>query len=693
MSELTDDQFMNLGVPPPSEMNDDQFMSLGSQSKEQSLTKQDLAGQAVANPDTGLAARLTAYGANAASQIPGMKELGSAEAAALGSGQGSTFGERYSDLEAAQKAMREAGRKTDPGATTLGDISSNVLGIGLGGKLASEAAPGATAFFTNYAKVHPYLASEAVGVPTSALYGFANGDDTASRISNAGVSAGIASVASPLVTAASRNIVEPAIGRLVEGARSALGYPSAVNSSGFVAPSTSAEARAAAQADYALADQKGGTLAPQFTNKFIDEAQKVMPQTQAGKIVAGESPAAQLVGRLDALRDKPLSLQEAQEVDEALGDHIDSFVDKTTGRLTKEGKKLFDIQTSFRNMLENPDPGDIVGGAEGLEAWKSGQQKWAQAARMGDIERIMNRAEMMDNPATSYRSGFRTLASNPNRMRGFSDDEKDLINRAAKASLPAEAMRTLGSRLLSIAGVSTGHPAVALGTQLGTAAARSAAGAMQASRAQDVIDAIANRRNPTPTMLPSSTSSFLAPIAGVEGENSLRPSQKYGGRTGYKTGGQVNTNPTDAQKEAGNYKKDHRRVYGLDITIENPKGSIRRGVDRNGKKWAIKMPLAYGYIKGTISKDKDHLDVYVGDKLGIPKVWVIDQLHADTGKFDEHKAFIGLKNKGAVLKAYHQAFSDGRANDRIGGITELSIDKFKKWLKEGNTFKPMREAA
>src|SRR5690606_38745403 len=41
----------------------------------------------------------------------------------------------------------------------------------------------------------------------------------------------------------------------------------------------------------------------------------------------------------------------------------------------------------------------------------------------------------------------------------------------------------------------------------------------------------------------------------------------------------ANPEPTDGQKEAGNYKLGHARWNGLDLSIENQKGSTRSGTD------------------------------------------------------------------------------------------------------------------
>src|SRR5262245_3259225 len=85
---------------------------------------------------------------------------------------------------------------------------------------------------------------------------------------------------------------------------------------------------------------------------------------------------------------------------------------------------------------------------------------------------------------------------------------------------------------------------------------------------------------------------------------------------------EVNTDPTDAQKEAGNYKKGHVTWQGFEIAIENPKGSIRSGTDRSGKQWSVKMHSDYGYFKGTQGKDKDHVDVFIGPQLDSEIVFV-----------------------------------------------------------------------
>jgi hypothetical protein len=153
-------------------------------------------------------------------------------------------------------------------------------------------------------------------------------------------------------------------------------------------------------------------------------------------------------------------------------------------------------------------------------------------------------------------------------------------------------------------------------------------------------------------------------------------------------GANVNTAPTDAQIEAGNYAKGHVRVHGLDITIENPKGSERSGTDPDGKPWSVTMPATYGYLKRTEGQDGEHVDVYVGEHPTAPHVFVVDQVDLATKKPDEHKVMLGFDSQEAAISAYHDAFSDGKGVERIGAVTPMSVEAFKTWLKDGDTTAP-----
>ena len=140
---------------------------------------------------------------------------------------------------------------------------------------------------------------------------------------------------------------------------------------------------------------------------------------------------------------------------------------------------------------------------------------------------------------------------------------------------------------------------------------------------------------------------------------------------------QTETNPTEAQKEAGNYRKGHIKVDGYDIVLENPKGTTRSGKDANGKEWSITMKHDYGYIRGTKGTDGDHIDVYLSDNPTAGNVYVVDQIDQQTGGFDEHKVMYGFNSMEEAVQAYRDQYEDGW---KVGTVTEVSREEFKKWV-------------
>lgn len=136
--------------------------------------------------------------------------------------------------------------------------------------------------------------------------------------------------------------------------------------------------------------------------------------------------------------------------------------------------------------------------------------------------------------------------------------------------------------------------------------------------------------------------------------------------------------PTDAQKSAGNYKKEKKNVRGLVVSIENPKGSTRSGKDKDGKEWKVTMNNDYGYFNRTTGKDGDHIDVFLSDDPEKGNIYVVDQSNKDD-KFDEHKVMIGFKSKEDALKNY-KANYEQKFDIKYSGITEVSEKDLKKWL-------------
>lgn len=139
----------------------------------------------------------------------------------------------------------------------------------------------------------------------------------------------------------------------------------------------------------------------------------------------------------------------------------------------------------------------------------------------------------------------------------------------------------------------------------------------------------------------------------------------------------VDTTPSEAQKEAGNYKKGHIKINGFDVTIEQPSGSVRSGKDANGKEWSVTMNNTYGYIRGTESVDGDHIDVFLGPDMNSDIVYVVDQVNTD-GSFDEHKVMMGFSSLEDARSAYLSNYEEGWQG--LGNITGVALDEFKKWI-------------
>ena len=159
---------------------------------------------------------------------------------------------------------------------------------------------------------------------------------------------------------------------------------------------------------------------------------------------------------------------------------------------------------------------------------------------------------------------------------------------------------------------------------------------------------------------------------------------------------ETETEPTEAQKKAGNYKKGHLSFGGYDFTVETPKGVTRSGKDEQGKPWSVTMHDTYGYILGKIGVDGDHIDMFINDAADLDtfdgNVYVVDQVNPETGEFDEHKVMYGYPSEEAATEAYLANYSKGWKG--LGKVTSVSKATFDKWLESSDRkTKPFAEYA
>lgn len=149
---------------------------------------------------------------------------------------------------------------------------------------------------------------------------------------------------------------------------------------------------------------------------------------------------------------------------------------------------------------------------------------------------------------------------------------------------------------------------------------------------------------------------------------------------------ETESNPSEAQKKAGNYKKGHLSFGGYDFTVETPKGTTRSGKDEQGKPWSVTMHDTYGYILGKIGVDGDHIDMFINDAADLDSfdgnVYVVDQVNPETGEFDEHKVMFGYPSEEAATEAYLANYSKDWKG--LGKVTAVPKATFDKWLESSD---------
>lgn len=256
----------------------------------------------------------------------------------------------------------------------------------------------------------------------------------------------------------------------------------------------SSDIKAMSTAAYKEAADKGGVLSEEWTNSFIDELQKHKPRAIGGKVFTSEQKKLMdSISEYEGLKDTRLSLEDIQNLDETLGDKVS--LNPLTGRPDKAGFKILELQDRLREMVLNAPEKQVLGQKAGFEALDNARNLWSAQRAMADIEKIIERASMMDNEATSMKAGFRTLSLNKSRMRGYTPQEQALIKKAAKGQPVADLLRTtIGSRLISTVGgfAGGGLTGAAAGAAVGMAA-RGGASALQLRKAQKILGEIEKR--------------------------------------------------------------------------------------------------------------------------------------------------------------------------------------------------------
>lgn len=123
-----------------------------------------------------------------------------------------------------------------------------------------------------------------------------------------------------------------------------------------------------------------------------------------------------------------------------------------------------------------------------------------------------------------------------------------------------------------------------------------------------------------------------------------------------------------------------RNFAGMKVMVENPVGSTRSGIGKNGKKWSVTMRNAYGYIARTKGADSEGLDVFLGPDPKAKDVYVVHQNHVGgpkDGMYDECKTMLGFRSASAAKTAYLLNYSSPKF---FRSLTIIPLSKFKEMI-------------
>jgi hypothetical protein len=141
--------------------------------------------------------------------------------------------------------------------------------------------------------------------------------------------------------------------------------------------------------------------------------------------------------------------------------------------------------------------------------------------------------------------------------------------------------------------------------------------------------------------------------------------------------GDIRRNPGEPdaeQAESSVYTKPRFKWRGLTIAVENPAGSVRRGRNRHGVTWEVRMRFDYGEILNTIGVDGDPVDVIIGPNLDAPEVYVVHQRRVnDWENYDEDKVCVGFDSQSDAESAFLSNYNDPRF---LGPVTAMPVDEF-----------------
>jgi len=283
-----------------------------------------------------------------------------------------------------------------------------------------------------------------------------------------------------------------------------------------IAKMSADDVRKTAGALFKKADAQGGQLKPEFMDDFVEEINKLTPQTDIGIALQGDTEVTKIIQALTESRGKTLTLEGMKDADEILGDlaykHTDDF-----GVLNSEGRAVMEVQAILRDKIKEAPAEMFTGGKAGFDTIKDARKFWAASLRLRDVERIMEKSVGAAQPSTVIKNGFRHLRDSK-KMRGYTPEEQFAIKKAAKDGSVGSLLKLSSSGLVPIIALAAGGGATIATGGAGALAAipalaiqqasKKGIGAMQAAKGRAVSEAIKEGVFAPPIQAP------ISPVAG-----------------------------------------------------------------------------------------------------------------------------------------------------------------------------------
>jgi hypothetical protein len=204
--------------------------------------------------------------------------------------------------------------------------------------------------------------------------------------------------------------------------------------------------------DIAKANGQDSSYTPQSVGRMVDAVDSAAPQGPGERAVGGENAVTRLQRDMQPLRDQPLTLADVQRMDERMSDHITEEL--RAGR-NKVAGQLEDIQQKWREQADGVTADDVTGGQAGFQALDPARKAWSQYRKMSDVMLMKERADMTQNPTTSYQTAVRNFVTGKG-SRGWTAEEKAALQASADRGAIGGTLHLLGSRLLPHVGGAVG---------------------------------------------------------------------------------------------------------------------------------------------------------------------------------------------------------------------------------------------